>query len=103
VITGLILIFSLAREASCVSRPGTGDGISEGYPNAIPDPTAYDGQANWLLISIISLVMFTFFLWNLFKSSGRICQRDWIKIAVTTAIIVAPLIFVVALNWRGGQ
>ena len=103
VLTGLILLFSLAREAGCRSVASAGDDPSQGYLSIISSSPGQDNQTNWLILSGLALFVFSYFLWNLCRQSARVRRADWLKIGVTTALVVLPIIFVVALHWKGLQ
>ncbi len=100
VLTGLISILGAAGAATCVNWSGTWYDITSGtYSQFCLDQRQSIGF--WIGLFVVSLVICLFSYWRLLKVGRAVSKDDWFRIGTITAILVAPIVLIIALRWKG--
>jgi len=98
VVSGLLFILSLAQAARYVHWSNLIYDISHGYSFYII--SSEDRFEAWVFTAAISLGALVFSFWRLLKVARNISKEDWFRTGIITAILVAPILLVVALRWK---
>ena len=99
VVAGLISILGAAGAATCVNWSGAWYNFTSGHYSQF-----YFHQEQsigfWTGLFFFSFAFCLFSTWRLFKVGGAVTKDDWFRIGTITAILIAPVILVVALRWK---